>query len=182
MLDIETMGNSSTAAIVAVGAVFCDLPTGEIGGKYYEVVSLENNPGTIDPDTLYWWMEQSNPARRALLVENKQSALEMCRSFTQWVSHFETNNEHIRLWGNGATFDNVILNETFRAYNLPFPIKFWNNRDMRTLVGFYPTNLKQKWFNENKRDGVHHNALNDAEYQVQFCSHILKELGVKETY
>ena len=53
---------------------------------------------------------------------------------------------------------------------------------MRTIVGFYPPQLQQKWKRENPRKGTYHNALDDAKYQVAYCSHILQELGVEELY
>lgn len=182
MVDLETMDNVASAAIVSIGAVECDLVTGEIGNTYYRVVDLRDQKGTINSETLYWWMGQSDGARNALLSENKEIITEMCQSFYQWVGYLEAPNEQLRLWGNGASFDNSILRQTFRFYDEPFPTEFWNDRDMRTIVGFYPTQLHWAWKNKNLRTGTFHNALDDAKYQVKFCSHILNELGVKELY
>jgi hypothetical protein len=40
MLDLETMGNKPNAPIVAIGAVFFDPATGELGPQFYTAVNL----------------------------------------------------------------------------------------------------------------------------------------------
>ena len=182
MVDLETMDNVATSAIVSIGAVECDLVTGEIGETFYRVIDLTDQLGTINADTLYWWMGQSESARKALLVSGKISIVEMCKAFYRWIEYLTAPTDNIRLWGNGASFDNSILRQTFRFYNHEFPTKYWNDRDMRTIVGFYPKSLQEQWQKKNLRSGTHHNALADAQHQVKYCSDILKELGVTELY
>ncbi|HSG30870.1 MAG TPA: 3'-5' exonuclease, partial [Thermodesulfobacteriota bacterium] len=127
MCDLETMDNTATAAIVSIGAVECNLITGEIGKTFYRVIDLTDQKGTINAETLYWWMGQSDSARKALLVPGKISIIEMCNSFTRWINYLTAANDSIRLWGNGASFDNSILRQTFRFYKKEFPIKYWND-------------------------------------------------------
>lgn len=182
MVDLETMDNVPTAAIVSIGAVECDLTTGDIGDEFYRVIELDNQLGTINAETIYWWMKQSKEARDALRVLGRLNIKETLLSFNKWIYSLDCPAENIRLWGNGASFDNAIIRQNFRTYNLEFPIEFWNDRDMRTVVGFYPSQLQHKWRNSNLRSGTHHNALADAKHQVRYCSDILKELGVKELY
>lgn len=181
MVDLETMDNVPSAAIVAIGAVQCDLTTGETGSTYYRVIDLNDQPNTtINADTLYWWLGQSDSARQALTVDGKITLKEMCNTFNKWLKSLGEPIEHLRLWGNGASFDNAILRYSYRQCKKELNIKFWNDRDMRTIVGFYPKQLQETWRRENLRKGEHHNALADAEHQIWFCSAILKELGVKE--
>lgn len=69
MLDLETMGNGSQAAIIAIGAVAFDLSG--IKDRFYTQVSLESSvrAGLIaDPSTIMWWMQKSDEARAALEV------------------------------------------------------------------------------------------------------------------
>lgn len=40
MIDIETMGNKPTAPIVAIGAVFFDPQSSELGAEFYVAVNL----------------------------------------------------------------------------------------------------------------------------------------------
>jgi hypothetical protein len=181
MVDLETMDNVPSAAIVSIGAVQCNLITGELGEEYYRVVDLKGQKGTINPETLYWWMGQSDSARQALLVEGKVPIVMMLAGFNSWLKSL-SSPEKLKLWGNGASFDNAIIRQTYRYYDMELPIPFWNDRDMRTIVGFYPRQLQEKWRRTSLRKGTHHNALDDAKQQVVYCSHILQELGVKELY
>lgn len=184
MIDLETMDNVPSAAIVTIGAVQCDLTTGALGEEFYRVVELKDQEKlgmTILPETLYWWMGQSDAARQALIVPGRENIVDMCALFTKWVESLGSP-DNFRLWGNGASFDNAILRYAYRQLDMEFPIKFWNDRDMRTIVGFYPRQLQEKWRRTTLRRGTHHNALDDAKHQVRYCSDILQELGVKELY
>jgi exodeoxyribonuclease VIII len=183
MVDLETMGKVADSAIASIGAVECNLITGETREEFYKVVDLNNQPNlTINPNTLYWWLKRSDAARLGLVVEGRLSLKETCEALHRWVSYLDAPNENIRLWGNGASFDNAILRYAFKQVDVNFPIEFWNDRDMRTIVGFYPNQLQDKWKHSNYREGTHHNALADAKHQIKYCSDILKELGVKELY
>jgi len=185
MVDLETMDNVASAAIVSIGAVQCNLVTGEVGEEYYRVVNLEGQLElgmTLNHETLYWWMDQSAGARQALLVEGKIGLAAMCISFSKWLLSIDASGEKLRLWGNGASFDNAIVRFAYRQCGQHLPIQFWNDRDMRTIVGFYPRQLQEKWRRSNYRQGTAHNALDDAKHQVVYCSDILKELGVEELY
>ena len=184
MIDLETMDNIGSSAVLSIGAVQCNLITGEIGEEFYRVVDLEGQDKygrTIDHKTLYWWLGQSKGARDALLIPGKVLLEDMCTSFKAWIEYLNWPQTK-RLWGNGASFDNAIIRSAFKSVEMEFPIPFWQDRDMRTIVGFYPKSLQEDWRQNNIRNGTYHNALDDAKYQVQYCSHILQELGVKELY
>jgi len=191
MLDLETMDNRGTAAIVTIGAVEFDPTTGEMGREYYRIVNLEScqKAGlTISAGTLYWWLLQNKAAREELVEPNKVSLSTACDSFINFcanVSDRELSSRKtytdIRIWGNGATFDNAIFRYAFSAIEKEFPADFWNDRDVRTVLGFYPTKLWQDYKKNNMRDG-YHNALADSKYQVGYLSQIMKDLGVTELY
>lgn len=185
MVDLETMDNVASAAIVAIGAVQCDLTTGELGETFYRVVDLQNQQEqgmTLNPSTMYWWLDQSDGARQGILEPNKVLLADMCDKFTKWLESLGPSTKNMRLWGNGASFDNAILRYAYRQCGREFPIEFWNDRDMRTILGFYPYQLQETWKRNNLRTGTYHNALDDCKHQVRYCSDILKELGVKELY
>lgn len=185
MVDLETMDNVPSAAIVSIGAVECDLTTGELGSTFSRVVDLKDQDKynmTINSETLYWWLQQSTRAQAALCVEGKISLVVMCDKFSKWINSLDAHSDSIRLWGNGASFDNAIIRYAYRQVGQELPIKFWNDRDMRTILGFYPSQLQEKYRRTTLRSGTYHNALDDAKHQVKYCTHILKELGVKELY
>lgn len=72
MIDLETMGTKPNAPVVAIGAVFFDPLSGELGPEYYTAVNLASamEQGAVpDGDTIIWWLKQSPEARSAICVE-----------------------------------------------------------------------------------------------------------------
>lgn len=158
MLDLETMGNGPQAAIIAIGAVAFDLSG--IKDRFYTQVSLESSvrAGLIaDPSTIMWWLHQSDEARAAFRHNDKATLLRgALGQFAQWLH--ETGGEQV--WGNGASFDNAILANAYRAVGTEQPWKFWDDRCYRTFKSMFNAVPMQ-------RAGTHHNALHDAESQSQ---------------
>ncbi|MGL4753492.1 MAG: 3'-5' exonuclease [Aeromonadaceae bacterium] len=158
MLDLETMGNGPQAAIIAIGAVAFDLSG--IKDRFYTQVSLESSvrAGLItDPSTIMWWMQQSDEARAAFKDNDKAVALGGALvQFAEWLR--AASGEQV--WGNGASFDNAILGNAYRAVGTEQPWKFWNDRCYRTFKSLFNAVPMQ-------RIGTHHNALHDAESQAQ---------------
>jgi DNA polymerase III epsilon subunit-like protein len=157
MLDLETMGTSNTAAIVAIGAVEFD-PNGEPGSfvsKFYVTIDLQSNLDcgmTVDGLTVQWWLGQSDEARSALTFEqNLASAL---YSFQEW---FGAPSRQV--WGNGASFDCVILASAYRKFNVPVPWSFYHERCYRTMKEVHNTVPRIE-------PVVKHNALHDAVAQA----------------
>ena len=74
MLDLETMGSGPRAAIVSIGAVFFDLQTGELGAEFEVAVDLRESVkfGEMNADTVLWWLEQSDEARRQVTEGTKE--------------------------------------------------------------------------------------------------------------
>ena len=168
MLDLETMGTGPNAAIVAIGAVAFDLQAGTIGDRFYRVVDLGTSVamgGEIDADTVLWWMKQSDDAR-AMFTRDGVPLSMVLAEFTIWSSErCEPNN--LRVWGNGAAFDNVILSSAYRRSAYMQPWRHWNDRCYRTVKSLYP-DVKLE------RVGTHHNAVDDAESQAR---HLIAMLG-----
>ncbi len=158
MLDLETMGTGPNAAIIAIGAVQFDPIARTLGDTFYRVINLESAVragGEIDAATVMWWLQQSDDARKAICsgaLPHNQVLIQ----FASWLVNFSDN---IKMWGNGAAFDNVILAQAYRRAGLPTPWKHWNDRCYRTLKSQYPA-IKLA------RTGTHHNALDDAESQA----------------
>jgi hypothetical protein len=160
MIDLETMGTGPDAAIVAIGAVSFDIGTGQIGRKFYAVVDLASSVksgGQIDADTVLWWLKQSDEARGEFdrIGEGHLNAL---LRFSEWMQA-EDATDKLKVWGNGAAFDNAILAGAYKRENLSPPWKFWNDRCYRTVKALHPSVSME-------RTGTHHNALDDAESQA----------------
>lgn len=178
MVDLETMGANPKAPIVAIGAVFFDLATGNTGPSFYTAINITSEMdlgATPDGETILWWLKQSQQARAAITDDNALSITEGLSAFNAFVASSGCDTKTLKVWGNGAPFDNVILRSAFSRASIP---EFWrwsNDRDVRTIVdlgkavGFDP-----------KKDypfaGERHHALADAIHQVGYVSAIYRKL------
>lgn len=179
MVDMETMGNGPDAPIVSIGAVFFDPSTGNTGAEFYQVVSLESSMSfgmKPDASTIQWWLKQSSEARSAILVDEAMELRESLELLADFIAENAANGSHaVQLWGNGCSFDNVILRRAYALTETPFAVPFWNDRDVRTMVEL------GKSVGINPRfdipfEGNMHNALSDARHQVKYVSAIWQRL------
>lgn len=179
MVDMETMGNGPDAPIVSIGAVFFDPSTGNTGAEFYQVVSLESSMSfgmKPDASTIQWWLKQSSEARSAILVDEAMGLRETLELLADFIAENAANGSHtVQMWGNGCSFDNVILRRAYALTDTPFAVPFWNDRDVRTIVEL------GKSVGINPRhdipfEGDLHNALSDARHQVKYVSAIWQRL------
>ena len=165
MLDLETMSVSSNAAIASIGAVKFTEEDGIID-KFYRTVDLRTCKAVglhICPNTIDWWSKQSPEARKALTIDNI-SLTQALDEFTEWYG-----DKKIPVWGNGAGFDNVIMENAYHAIKAPRPWTGFYDRCYRTVKNLIT-------IEPDVRDGTHHNALDDAIFQT---NHLLKILRSK---
>jgi exodeoxyribonuclease VIII len=161
MLDLETMGTTPDAAIIAIGAVEFDPELGQLGERFYQVVDLQSSVdlgGVIEPSTVMWWMQQSEEARAAVRAGGAHLAVAL-GCFTTWLEQRAARDE-VRIWGNGANFDNVVLATAYARAGHLLPWRFFNDRCYRTMKA-------QRRDVKLERSGTHHNALDDAVSQAQ---------------
>ncbi|EEQ7447260.1 exonuclease [Escherichia coli] len=173
MIDLETMGKNPDAPIISIGAIFFDPQTGEMGPEFSKTIDLETAGGVIDLDTIKWWLKQSREAQSAILTDEipLDDALLQLREFID-----ENSGEFfVQVWGNGATFDNVILRRSYERQGIPCPWRYTNDRDVRTMVAL---GLVMDFDARTTIpfEGERHNALNDARYQAKYVSAIWQKL------
>lgn len=152
MLDLETMGTNNDAAIIAIGA--CEFNATAIGERFYCVVDLATSTGKIDASTVYWWLQQSAEAREAILADPKLSERDALIKFAEFLP------TGTKLWGNGATFDNIVIRSAFKRHGLVTPWSFRNDKCYRTINSMFTAPRAE-------RTGVHHHALDDAIFQAR---------------
>lgn len=166
MIDLETLGTKPGAVVIAIGACFFEPTTGQIGEKFYQNIdwqSCVDKGCEIDVDTIHWWMQQSDEARQAILKPGDPLEFVLA-AFSEWILQ---NTQTCYPWGNGATFDISMIEDLYDRCDNLSPWKFWNVRDCRT-VEYMAKGLVDK--KSVKREGTHHNALDDAIYQAQYIS------------
>lgn len=167
MIDLETMATSKDAAIVAIGAVAIRTD-GHVEATLYEAVSLESSVkhgGTISPNTVMWWLQQSKSAQQALYERPALHILEALTSLAAFIRSFPS----CQVWSNAASFDLTILEGYYARVGATLP---WSYRDAmcyRTLKNLCPDVAIV-------RSGDQHNALDDALSQAYHLVEMLRSL------
>ncbi|HHN9799627.1 TPA: 3'-5' exoribonuclease domain-containing protein [Escherichia coli] len=172
-VDIETMGTNPDAPINSIGGKFFDPETGEMGPEFSKTIDAKTGGGTVDISSIEWWLVQSSEARSAILV-NQIPLDDALLQFREFISE-HSDEKFVQVWGNGATFDNVILRRSYERQGIPCPWRYYNDRDVRTIVEL------GKAIDFDARtaipfEGVRHNALDDARYQAKYVSAIWQKL------
>lgn len=173
MVDLETFGQTPGCGLVSIGAVFFDPWSEALGSTFYTLVDRAScsEAGLFEEtSTILWWSSQMDAAREAFDkstaggqgVATLPEALAMLSTFV--------GNEKVRVWGNGADFDNAVLAAAYRAAGVSPPWKFWNSRCYRTLKNLLP-HIRMP-----ARIGVHHNALDDAITQARHAQLLMSQL------
>ncbi|CAD5569716.1 exonuclease [Escherichia coli] len=173
MIDLEAMGKNPDAPINAIAGKFFDPATGDMGPEFSKTIDLETAGGVIDRDTIKWWLKQSREAQSSILTDEipLDDALLQLREFID-----ENSGEFfVQVWGNGATFDNVILRRSYERQGIPCPWRYTNDRDVRTMVAL---GLVMDFDARTTIpfEGERHNALHDARYQAKYVSAIWQKL------
>lgn len=174
MVDLETLGTRAGCKVISVGCV--TFGPGGLGAEFYREC-LRGPQGTLceDQDTVDWWGRQAAIERDRLFNQddNKCTLGVALNDLNDWLRRV-AGPSGVTVWGNGASFDNAILDS---AYDAVGPTKEWgyyDDRCYRTLKAMAPA-VKLA------RVGTHHNALDDAKSQAEHATRILKTLGLWKT-
>lgn len=167
MVDIESIGISKNCCIIQIGACYFDRKTGDIGKTF----KININPAScvaagakIDAETVYWWIAQSEAARKSILEGphiDLQKALEDFNLFMVDCKY---------LWSH-ATFDFVAIMEAYKSISLKPGFSYKAARDIRTLMDLFNISI-----DKTAREGVHHDGLADATHQVKYCMEAFRKL------
>lgn len=173
MIDLETLGVENDSVILSIGAIeFCTNPF-TILQRYHwglNTKSQEDKGRKIYGSTVTWWLSQSKEAQDSLLLTQKIS----------WqVEHVLAQLEIMcvqpvvkGVWGNGSMFDNALIGSLAKSFGQSNPLPYKKDRCYRTLKNLYPQ------VELPERNGIHHNALDDAIFQARHLSSIFAEIGV----
>lgn len=179
MVDVESLGKKPDAPIVSIGAVFFDPASGQTGPEFYKVISLESAMewgGVPDASTILFWLKATSEARSEIVMDHAIPLDDALLQFKDFIAENAANGKDtVQVWGNGATFDNVLLENSYARTGISCPWKYWNNRDVRTIVelgkavGYTPRH-------EIPFEGEPHKAISDARHQVKYISAIWQHL------
>ncbi len=189
MLDIETLGLENDAVVLSIGAVKFRLDTRDSQRTlddpsrcFYSILDTDDQRSrgrTISDSTVEWWATQSRKARSVFFSEEKEQSKDVVERLGEFLSKVR------RVWGNGNTFDNAIVKDLFKTYDVEYPVHYTGDLDLRTLT--YIWNLLKKAAKRTVRPkvkfkGTAHNALDDAKSQVLEAQNMYSELKPGDLY
>lgn len=168
MVDLETLGTNPNSVILSIGAV--RFSRNERNEKYennfYERISIDScieKKLDIDSTTMEWWKLQKEDVRyEALENPDRKPLKQVLTEFSKWFGS-ETN----KIWGKGPSFDCSILANAYRKCDMEPPWKFWNERDVRTIMDL--GNIKSYHLPNNQM----HHPIADCKRQI---------IGVKKVF
>lgn len=168
MIDLETWGLPPNGLIVSIGAVMMDMHTQTIVDRFEISIDPTIPKGTIGkmfdihPGTIMWWMALERDEARGYWMEQKKSDIySALAGFSAWYG-----GKSIPTWGNGATFDLVLMRNAYDKLNMECPWQPWEERCYRTEKNRVTNALKPARV-------AHHTPLADAEYQALHLFNIL---------
>ena len=181
MIDLETLSTHTNAAIIEIGAVEFNKQTGEIGEKFNVLINVSDwtkNGRHVDGETIQWWFNQSNEARKRFTEKqetvtyvNLDTALSMLRYFIMDCDSVD-NDKNVVVWGNGSTMDITILESAYEYFDIEIPWKYWSVNDVRTIVDLNPSIKKNTKFDS----GVQHSAIGDCLHQIKYLTSTIKSI------
>lgn len=160
MLDLETLGLRPGCVVLSIGAVFFDANKG-LGAEFYEVISRPQSVALglkEDTGTLNWWENRTAEARKVLLAAADPIAASPVQALSLF-NDFLRRGKNVKVWGNGADFDNPILSAVYDAAGVAQGWAPFNGRCYRTLKNMADGP-------KLKRVGTYHHALDDAKSQA----------------
>jgi exodeoxyribonuclease VIII len=162
MIDLETLSTRPDAAILSIGAVKFDLWNNKLLDSFHQAIDIGSclEAGLkVEGSTLGFWLsEKQADARREIYAMETVELFYVLEGLGAWL----LDDGGVKgVWGNGATFDNVIMASAYRAAQLPLPWTHKQDRCFRTIKNLYPAV-------EVADEGTAHTALADAKWQARY--------------
>jgi hypothetical protein len=167
MIDLETLGTEADCPVLSIGAVQFDPRTGQLGEKFYDTLNLQeqfDSGRRMSASTFKWWLKQNEAARQAVAVDDR--LISVSAVLLEFAKYAKSSKY---IWSNGAGFDVPIIENMMKQYRVDIPWKFWDIRDTRTAGHLAGVRLAKQ--------GVAHNALDDAISQAHWIHQCYQKLG-----
>jgi len=182
MVDLETMGTKVDSAIASIAIVAFNLDgmlsSFEGTPELYTRIDLGTTTGKCYPDTVLWWMKQSETARAEITWDGYKAieiiAIQTVEDYIRdWAGQAKYKGGKLYIWAKSPSFDLEILKKVFDTYALKTPWDFRNERDVRTITAMFPAI-------PFVAPVVSHHALYDARAQADQVIECLRRVKVLE--
>jgi len=181
MIDLETLDTGPRSVITQVGIIAfpIDDPETEIRriSEYLPAQPQIVLNRTISFETVLWWMDQEDIARKRLKESSgndMEQLLAFVRSIHRKLSDLirSVGENNIEVWARGPQFDVVNLESLFIDCGQSVPWKYDTVMDLRTLGRLAKVETK-----DVDREGlVPHVAIEDAKFQIRFYVECIRKL------
>lgn len=177
VVDLETLGKGAGATIASIGVVIVDV--GQQAGivdEFYSRVALKQGR-QCDADTMAWWEQQKaeNPeAWVEVFGSGARPSLDyVLEELSGFLSRHFDHAGPVELMGNGSEFDNVLLADAYKQWDIAQPWPFRGNQSLRTAVwmGRQLLGIDPKY--DLPFEGAQHHALHDARHEAKYLLHIM---------
>ncbi len=174
MIDLETLSTSPKSAILTIGAVKFSRAASETppspDDSFYRKIDLSEYRDAqfeISDECVAFWEKQSDDAKRETFKGKDRVSLKSALS--DLSAFMGARAPFTRVWSNGSVFDIIILENAFRTLNLDVPWKFWNVRDVRTMLDVSGQKLADFPFPDmpDGKKGQPHHAISDCMRQIE---------------
>lgn len=181
VIDLETFSTNKNAWIASIGVcgilnkteiinnshwVNCGNVNIENVVKNSSLQFIANHCATmgLDLDTIEWWRDQKNLDHLFHSPGSDQwhHINECLMQLGLLVENLEDKGCEVFVWGNGSSFDIAILEYWYDKLGILIPWKFWNVRDLRTIVELSGIDKRTIPF-----FGEQHNAVDDATHEAK---------------
>lgn len=171
MLDLETVGTKPGCPVLSIGCVLYNRD--RLGAEFYIEIARESAWRRAlglalkeDPGTVKWWQDKPQDAKRTFDNFMSGGGVPLRLALIQFSAWWKINGG-VRIWGNGADFDQPILAAAYAHVGMTPPWGPFNGRCYRTIKN-------QAYGPKLQRRGTHHNALDDAVSQALHHQEMMK--------
>lgn len=192
MVDIETLGNSTSPIITQLSAVPFILEDNKsfpedafnkfIKPQSCSKVGLTCDRGEKGIDlTIDWWLKQDEEVFNKVILKaftDGENISEVLVAFTQWLQDMmkKHNCRRIKVYGNGPAADCVWIRSAYLACNMTPPWKFWEDVCVRTYVDMAQRALGMNVKKDTPFVGDKHNAIDDCIYQITMVQSVFNRI------
>ncbi len=172
MIDIESLNITTDSIILSLAAVTF-LRGGAIEDYKDElllVLNTEQEGRTFSHSTLIDFHLLTVPNHAQAYLNSPTVMLP--DALTQLQEFIQTRtNKDSRIWANGCCFDVGILENAFDQHGVSAPWKFFQVRDLRTIIDVFDAKDLKRQMQEEVGDL--HNPLSDCIWQLRLLQNLL---------